>query len=112
MTGKQKSAQVRKEALLLLYQSSWDALRPLLSTCAFEEYNQRSQLVWDAYMQLIPAIYGPRKPGQCPFPCDGCRERYADHFVHEKGTHKTIWGCIPCLNRLRAEGKLEEEVQP
>src|SRR5579859_3486100 len=78
MNNNASASMTQKEALELLYAQSKEGLRPLLSECAFEEYDQRRHQLWQAYLLLVQIVYGPRKDHQLSFPCSLCHERYAE----------------------------------
>jgi hypothetical protein len=110
---KQPQRMTRKDALNILYDLRDAYIEELIRAAhrrerGYEEWKKADDETWQALMKVTEAVYGPCRSPQCPFPCDVCRHRYAEHDVQEKGKVGKTWCCTPCLEQLRVEKELTD----
>jgi hypothetical protein len=107
----QKPEMTRKEALAVLYKVK-DAARPVLySSQATDEIQLLRTQVYKALKILTTTVHGKAKLGDTGHLCEECYLHYvpvhAPFVFLRDESHTTKDLCDECLERLKAEGKIE-----
>ncbi len=109
-----EESMTRKQALAVFDRIRKEYSR-LQITYEFEQWKQNEETrnqINEAERILTQAVFGKPKLHELSSLCECCGNRYAVHFAHEKHKPTSTWCCSPCYEQLKAEQKLEEEVEP
>jgi hypothetical protein len=107
----QNAKMTRKEALAILYKVKDAARTSLYSPYANEEMKLLGTQVYDALKVLTAIVHGKAKTTETGHLCEVCYLRYVpfnNPFVYLRDDPTVTKDlCGECLERLKAEGKIE-----